>query len=96
MESTTEKYLVLLVQSETITRMAIVDLLGLCQFEVVSVEDCKAAVLQFSAPQSKPFDLVLLDFVSSGDITTIDLLFFMKSDIKLQHIPTVITTTHND
>ena len=45
MESTTEKYLVLLVQPETITRMAIVDLLGLCEFEVVSVEDCKAAVV---------------------------------------------------
>lgn len=83
MESTTEKYLVLLVQPETITRMAIVDLLGLCEFEVVSVEDCKAAVVQLAAPQSKPFNLVLLEFVASGEITTIDLLCFMKSDIKL-------------
>jgi hypothetical protein len=30
--------------------MAIVDLLGLCEFEVVSVEDCKAAVVQLAAP----------------------------------------------
>ena len=30
--------------------MAIIDLLGLCEFEVVAVEDCKAAVVQLAAP----------------------------------------------
>lgn len=54
--------------------MAIIDLLGLCEFEVVAVEDCKAAVVQLAAPWSKPFNLVLLDFISSGELTSIELL----------------------
>jgi len=76
--------------------MAIHDLLNLCDFEVIAVEDCRAAIVLLSASTTHKFDLVMLDLFNASEVTAFDVLQFMKSDYKLQNIPAVITSSIND
>lgn len=57
---TERTYHVLVAEDEAFQRLALLDILTLCEYEAVAVEDGKQALLELKK-ETNDFDLVLLD-----------------------------------
>ena len=84
-------YNVLIAEDETFQRLALLDILSMCEYEAVAVENGKLALEELKN-ETNDFDLVLLDLympVMDG----FELLSIMQEDEKLREIPVVIMSS---
>lgn len=86
-------YNVLIAEDETFQRLALLDILSMCEYEAVAVENGKQALEELKN-ETNDFDLVLLDLympVMDG----FELLSIMQDDDRLKEIPVVIMSSEN-
>tara|TARA_B110000285_G_C15118781_1_gene615792 strand:+ start:145 stop:492 length:348 start_codon:yes stop_codon:yes gene_type:complete len=88
----TEKiYTVLVAEDENFQRLALMDILGMCEYETVLAENGLQAMEQLNN-EINDFDLVLLDLYMP-EMDGFEVLSLMKEDPRLSQIPVVVMSS---
>jgi PleD family two-component response regulator len=89
-------YKILVAEDDTFQRHALLDLLTMCGYEAITVENGKQAMEQLKNELNE-FDLVLLDLYMP-EMDGFEVLTHMQEDERLQLIPIVVmsSTESND
>lgn len=83
-------YRILVVEDELFQRLALYDLLEMCGYQVVAVED-GAQCLEELRKEDNDFDLILLDlFMPDTPMDGFEALNIIMNDDKLKNIPLVV------
>jgi NIMA (never in mitosis gene a)-related kinase len=79
---------VLVAEDENFQRLALLDILSMCEYETVAVENGRFAMEQLNN-ENNHFDLVLLDLYMP-EMDGFDVLSHMKENPRLSQIPVVV------
>lgn len=85
---------VLVAEDDPYQRLALIDILTLCQYTCQAVENGRAARDEL-LKENNYFDIVLLD-VMMPEMDGLELLKLMKSNDKLQNIPVIMMSSDGD
>eukprot|EP00742_Colponemidia_sp_Colp-10_P001574 GILJ01001693.1.p1 GENE.GILJ01001693.1~~GILJ01001693.1.p1 ORF type:complete len:679 (+),score=132.34 GILJ01001693.1:114-2150(+) len=85
---------VLVVEDDTFQRLALIDILTLCNFKTTDLENGKLALEELQKP-NQDFDLVLLD-VMMPEMDGMQLLDYMQADEKLKNIPVIMMSSSEE
>ena len=81
-------YTVLVAEDENFQRLALLDILSMCDYETVEVENGKIAMEKLY-DESYDFNLVLLD-LNMPEMNGFEVLTHMQEDPRLSQIPVVV------
>jgi PleD family two-component response regulator len=84
-------YHVLVAEDENFQRLALMDILTMCEYECVAVENGKLAMDELQN-ENNDFDLVLLDLYMP-EMDGFEVLSLMQEDPRLQQIPVVVMSS---
>jgi len=79
---------VLVAEDENFQRLALLDILSMCDYETVAVENGRIAMEQLKN-ENNNFDLVLLD-IYMPEMDGFEVLTLMQEDPRLSQIPVVV------
>ena len=86
-------YNVLVAEDEAFQRLALIDILTLCEYDAVAYENGKLALEALRDP-TNDFDLVLLD-LNMPEMDGFEVLSHMQDDPRLKEIPVVIMSAND-
>ena len=78
----------LVAEDENFQRLALLDILTMCEYETVAVENGKLAMEKLQ-DENNDFDLVLLDLIMP-EMDGFEVLSLMQDDKRLSQIPVVV------
>ena len=84
-------YRVLVAEDDPFQRLALMDVLTMCEYECVAVENGKLAMDELKN-ENNDFDLVLLDLYMP-EIDGFEVLSLMQEDERLKEIPVVVMSS---
>lgn len=85
---------ILVAEDDNFQRLALIDILELCEYSVTAVENGKLAKDELMKEDSN-YDLVLLDLMMP-EMDGLELLTFMKENEKLKDIPVIIMSSDGE
>ena len=85
---TTHQYTVLVAEDNNFQRLALMDILTMCEYETIAVENGQTAMDQLNN-ENNNFDLVLLD-IYMPEMDGFEVLTLMKENPRLKDIPVVV------
>lgn len=86
-----KQYNVLVAEDENFQRLALLDILTMCEYETVAVENGLLAMEQLQNEEND-FDLVLLDLIMP-EMNGFEVLALMRDDPRLSQIPVVVMSS---
>lgn len=82
------QYTILLAEDNGFQRLALMDILTMCEYETIAVENGRLAMEQLNN-ENNNFDLVLLD-IYMPEMDGFEVLTLMKENERLKDIPVVV------